>query len=287
MVLPYPSTVTGPSNELESIEILKLCIHLETLLRPPFVLPDSLRFEFDAGCLPLPSLRRLEWWHHHEAERTGGINSLSTVLRSAPNLQYLFIGGVIGLTRAGTESESLSLPALQTVRLYGINPLLSRQIVLRWSMPALTRIVLDTPLVEPGLRYIWETFGPQLRAVEFGNHLRFLTHDYLTPCWQACPNLNEMNYFIFFTAHPEATAIYPSITTIGLHASVNSFLVDGESIWSLLEWHFDAFTGGMLPSLRRLRLHGQWRGIVSHTRFMPLSERMRTRNCIIEFADED
>lgn len=267
---------------MTSIEILNLCSNVETLVRPQFLLSESLRFEYDAGSLPLPSLKRLEWWHHNEADRSGGINSLVGVLRSAPNLQFLFVGGVVGQSRVTLGKDPLYLPVLETLRLHVVNGLLLRQIVSKWSLPALRRVIMDSPMVEHGLQGIWDAFGSQLRTVEFGKHLRFLIIDSITPCLRGCSYLEELNYFIFFTAPPEVPGISSPLTTIGLHAAVNSFLVDGPSIWNIIEQHFQAFTIEAFPNLRRILLYGQWRGITSHKLFTPVRERLHARGCTIE-----
>ncbi|TFK41949.1 hypothetical protein BDQ12DRAFT_677431 [Crucibulum laeve] len=283
VVLPYPSTVTGPTltQTLTSIEILKLCPHIETLIRPRFLLAEGLRFEFDAESLPLPSLRRLEWWHNNEAERSGGINSLGAVLRCAPNLEYLFVGGVVGLSYIGLDKDPICLPTLQTLRIHLINGLLLRQIVTRWSLPALTRVITDSPVAEQGLDSVWETFGPQLKTVEFGKHMRFLLTDNISPCLKHCPSLEEFNYYLFFTEIPKATESHATLTTVGLNAAVNSFLVDGESVWSHLASHFDAWGGTTFPALRRIVLYGDWRSIIAHPRFPSLYKELQDRRHLL------
>jgi hypothetical protein len=260
---------------LPSVEILKLCTRLEILVRPRYLLGDDLRFEFEADSLPLSSLERLEWWHHNGASRSGGINSLGAVLRSAPNLRYLFVGGFIELSSIGTEP--IHLHALQTLRLYLVTRLF---IFSRWSLPALTHVVLDLPVVGA-----WEMFGPQLQTVEFGRHLRFMIDDHLTPCIEKCPNLRNLNYYLFFTTPPHLSGSHPSLTCVGLHASVNSFLVEDESIWCHIKTHFVLFTRQTFPSLERLRLYGEWRGILSHPHFLPLQHALQAQGCIIELPD--
>jgi hypothetical protein len=283
-VLPYPSTVSGPSSSPTptSIDILRHCPHLEVLVRPRCLLTESLQFEFEVGCVLLPSLRRLEWWHHTEAERSGGINSLGVVLKHVPNIEYLFIGGVVGYT----QMTSVYLPSLRTLRLHVISGLLLHQIVSQWILPSMTHIILDSPLAEQGLHGVWDRFGEQLEIVEFGKHLRFLRNDHLTVCLRGCPTLQEIGYFVFFTTVPETTEEHTSIRTIRLHSAVNHFLQSAEEIWSFLDGHFRFCS--QLPSLCRIILHGEWKGILGQTRFQKTTQRLYEvkGRAILEFADE-
>lgn len=283
-VLPYPSTVSGPAGSptTTSIDILRHCPRLEVLVRPRCLLIEPLPFEFEVGCVLLPSLRRLEWWHHTEAERSGGINSLGVVLEHAPNIEYLFIGDVVGYT----QKTSVYLPSLRTLRLHVISGLLLHQIVTQWNLPSMMHIVVDSPLAEHGLHGVWDRFGEQLEIVEFGKHLRFLRDDHLTVCLQCCPALQEIGYFVFFTAVPETTEEHTSIRLIRLHSAVNHFLQCAEEIWSFLDGHFRFFS--QLPSLSRIILHGEWRGILGQTRFQKTTQRLYEvkGRSILEFADE-
>lgn len=283
-VLPYPSTVSGPASSptLTSIDILRHCPHLEVLVRPRCLLSEPLQFEYEVDCVLLPSLRRLEWWHHTEAERSGGINSLGAILEHAPNIEYLFIGGVVGYT----QRTSVYLLSLRTLRLHVISGLLLHQIVSRWTLPSMTRIILDSPLAEHGLHGVWDRFGEQLEVVEFGKHLRFLRNDHLTVCLRGCPALQEIGYFIFFTKVPETTEEHTSIRIIRLHSAVNHFLQTAEEVWAFLDGHFRFFT--QLPSLHKIILHGEWKGILGQTRFQKTTQRLYEikGRAVLEFVDE-
>jgi hypothetical protein len=240
-----------------------------------------LQFDYEVDCVPLPSLRRLEWWHYTEAERSGGINSLGVVLEHAPNIEYLFVGGVVGYT----QFAYVCLPALRTLRLHVINGLLLHQIVSKWLLPSLTHVVLDSPLVEQGLQSVWDRFGEQLAVVEFGKHLRFLMSDHLTTCLRGCPTLQEIGYFIFFTKVPETTEEHASITTVRLHSAVNSFLHTAEEVWAKLEGHFRFFM--QLTFLGRIILYGEWRGILGQRKFQEITQRLHDRRprVVLEFGD--
>ncbi|KAG5727015.1 hypothetical protein E4T56_gene16485, partial [Termitomyces sp. T112] len=217
LVLPYSMTVTMPDNDLShlSLEILRLCTNLETLVRPHLTSPsEALSFHFETDGLPLPSLRRLDWWYHSEAERSGGINSLSNVLQGTPNLEYLSVGGIAGYYPVLRGPYPVTLEKLRTLRLHhGSNGFLIRVMVNLWSLPTLTNIIVDSPVAHTGLFHVWETFGAQLRTVEFGKHVRFMLDDHIAACLQGCPNLVELNYHIFFTMAPSRNIVrHPSIS---------------------------------------------------------------------------
>ncbi|KAJ7664951.1 hypothetical protein B0H17DRAFT_1091308 [Mycena rosella] len=287
-VVPYSTTVTETCRPMSSTEILGLCPNLEVIVRPPYGTPlSSLRFDFDASCpSSLGSLKRLDWWHHWEASRSGGINSLTSVLGAAPNLEYLFVGGVPYGPPFHGLIEHIYLPNLRTLRLSINNAMLLRHIVQRWALPALNALVLDSPIVGV-MDMIWEALGPQLEFIEFGRHLRFFLHQVLTPCLQGCPSLREINYYVFMTAPPEMApgAIYPSVTAVGINMTENAFLGDAQHEWEHLERHFDALTGEMFPNLRRFRVFTIMERMLTDERFSLVRQRLRDRGCIVEFPE--
>lgn len=260
---------------------MRQCTRLEVLVRPRCLLTEALQFDYEVDCVPLSSLRRLEWWHHTEAERSGGINSLGVVLQHAPNIEYLFIGGFVGFT----QFTYVCLPSLRTLRLHVVNGLLLHQIVSKWILPSMTHVVLDSPLVEQGLQSVWDRFGEQLEVVEFGKHLRFLMSDHLTTCLRGCPALQEIGYYVFFTKVPETTEEHASIRAVRLHSAVNNFLYTAEEIWAMLDGHFRFFN--QLTSLCRVTLYGEWRGILGQRRFQDIVRRMCERQChvVLELGD--
>lgn len=266
---------------MQSIEILKLCPHIHTLLRPRFSGP-GLYFDYEAVGLPLPALQRLEWWHYDEAERSGGINSLADVLHAAPNLSYLFVGGVISFSRICTQKEIPSLPHLQTLRISTINGLLLHQIVSRWSLPSLTHIILDSLDLDLGL--IWDAFGNQLKSVEFGKHLRFFTCDRLSPCLNGCPGLEELNFYLYFTSPAGTIQPHNSLTTIRIHSAFNGLLFNDAAVWDLIHRHFEFLCGSNLPALRHIILYGDWQFILDHPRFTSIRDKLRDIDRILEVS---
>jgi len=271
---------------MQSVEILKLCPYIHTLLRPRSYRDHTDRFHFDYETVgvPLPALQRLEWWYYDEAERSGGINSLAAVLHGAPNLSYLFVGGVVGFSRICMQREAPYLPRLQTLRLNAINGLLLHQIVAHWSLPSLTHIVLDYPLTNFGSGLIWDAFGRQLKAIEFGRHLRFSTRDRLSPCVNSCPGLEELNFYLFFTLPAETMQPHASLTTVRLHAAVNDILPNDDAVWDLIDCHFEILCGSDLPALRHIILYGDWQWILHHPRFTYIRDKLQDINRILEVS---
>ncbi|KAJ7492094.1 hypothetical protein FB451DRAFT_1216958 [Mycena latifolia] len=286
-VVPYSTTITETCKPMPSTEMLRLCPNIEVLVRPPHIYGQrSLRFDFDASCPALASLKRLEWWHQWDAARSGGINSLTAVLAAAPNLEYLFVGGVPNGTPFHGLVQPIYLPNLHTLRLSINNAMLLHAIAHRWALPAVNHLVLDAPVVGI-MGMLWETLGPQLEYVEFGRHLRFLLDEALTPCLRGCPSLHELNYYLFITAPPEvgAEAVYPAVTSIGINMSENAFLGDAQHEWEHLERHFDALAGDMFPNLRRLRIFAVMEHMRVDDRFVLMRRRLRDRGCVVEFLE--
>ncbi|KAJ7597384.1 hypothetical protein C8J56DRAFT_1021616 [Mycena floridula] len=290
VVLPYQATSTPSPKPLTSIQILHLCNQVEVLVRPPLIPSplETVKFEFDAESVALPLLKRLEWWQNSEAERSGGVNSLATVLRGASNLEYLLIGGFTGITSAAYEPQPLCLPTLRTLRLHAISALLLRQISTRWTFPELRTVIIDYPLMqvnEDMLNLFWEAHGESLQHVEFGKHLRFLTNDFLTPCMEHCPNLAELNYHVFFTVPPSVDLVHPSITSIGMDFASNDIFGGQGSMWALLHQHFNTFIEGKIyPQLKVIKFHGGWEEVVDHPNFALIRESLKSLGCTIQFA---
>jgi len=286
VVLPYHSTVPGPRSPLKSVEILQMCPSLHTLHRPQDWSADNLRFDYEAVGASLPSLQRLEWWYHNEAERSGGINSLAVVLHGAPNLRYLFVGGAVDVGSVGRKLEPILLPNLRTFRLNIRSGLLLRQIISRWTLPSLTHLILDSPPVRSGLEDIWEKFGHQLEIVEFGKHVLFHMNDDLSPCLNGCPNLRQLNFYFFFTSTPQTMQVHPNISVVCLHSDVNGLLSTGDSLWSLIESHFEILCSTKLPGLQRVVLYGNWKPILGHRRFGPMRDKLWQSGRVLELPDQ-
>jgi len=262
-----------------------LCTNIETLVRPRPTTPYSLAFHFAAQDItPLP-LRRLDWWYNNEAERSGGINSLNAVLRSAPNLRYLSLGGIPRFGRVPPDRSPLSLPNLHTLRLQKNSVVFLRQLVDWWSLPSLSRIALDYPLMAIWIYELFESFGEQLRTVEIGHDVRFLWKDHITPCLQLCHGLTELNYFIFFAAVPSIEIPHTSISTIGLHASANNLLQDGQR-YDHVQQHLDILTNrNLFPVLRRIILYGDWKCMLSTPHLALMWRSLRLCHIAIQIRD--
>ncbi|KAI0372948.1 hypothetical protein BV20DRAFT_938607 [Pilatotrama ljubarskyi] len=279
--LPYSSTTVTSPRPLEPVRLLALCSSVEVLVRTAYPL-TPIAFEFDTECPPLPTLKRLDWWHNNEAARSGGINSLSHVLVEAPNVEYLSVGGEMWPNFL--QAPSVHLPHLTTLRMRRVNAFFVLQIC-KWSLPALEHVVFDYAQSADIYWSFWETFGPQVRTVELGQSLKFYIRDFLSFVLAGCTRLEELNYYVHFTHVPQTDRPQESLTTIGLHAQSNSFFpVGSPEFWSHLTQHLGSFTKSMFPALRRLKLYGDWSAVIEDTGFTQLVKPLRDRGCAIEVA---
>ncbi|KAI0780645.1 hypothetical protein BD413DRAFT_607912 [Trametes elegans] len=282
VLLPYSSTVTESSAPLQSVEALSQCPSVEVLVRTADVLGPSGAYDFEAECPPLPSIKRIDWWHLNEAARTGGINSLPHVLAQAPNTEYLSIGGEIW--QCFLHAPPAALPNLTTLRLRRVNAFFL-MLLCRWSLPALTHLVFDHIQSADIFSPLWETFGPQVRTAELGVSLKFYIRDFLALVFAGCPQLEELNYYLFFTHVPHADRPQESLRTLGLHAHANSFFTPGTpEFWSHIAQHFHAFDALMFPALQRVSLYGDWSDVVGDQQFDKIVEPLRERGCAVEVA---
>ncbi|KAF7307453.1 hypothetical protein MIND_00539700 [Mycena indigotica] len=294
-VVPYTTTATETHKPMPSTEILSRLPNLVVLVRPPYA-PSPLRnprFEFDATCPPLPQLKRLDWWNYIEASRSGGINSLTSVLKRAPNIEYLFVGGAFSHFTAvafhGLDiAASIHLPRLRTLRINISDALLLRHVMQRWELPALENFVFDSPLVTGsiGSRLLWETMGSRLTTVEFGKHVRFLLDDHLGPCLRGCPLLRQVNYYLFITAAlvAEENETFPNLECIGVSLSHTPFLGGEAEEWEHLWRHVDVFCSGVLPNLHTLKLWDTKPILHSDIRLRDMRRRLETKGIVIQFC---
>ncbi|KAH0838115.1 hypothetical protein J3R83DRAFT_6361 [Lanmaoa asiatica] len=283
--LPYAQTATEePGDTHDIVEILSSCPSLKTLVRPYFfeAPPYSVRYEFPAEIVSLSSLTRLEWWHYNNAARSGGINSLTDVLRNAPSLQFLALGGEFWMNSMHLDSQ-IRLPALTTLRLKRVNALFVWQIR-RWELPSLVHVVADFPADNGGLEELWLHFGSQLCTVEFGRNIAFHLTDQISPFLRGCAGVKVFNYFINFTAPPTETLLVEqsSIQCVGIHAFPCAIL---DNNWRHLNRHFDFLFSRFLPALKRIVLYGNWQQIIKDSRFSPALDRVTQKGCAIVFAD--
>ncbi|KAH7886013.1 hypothetical protein F5I97DRAFT_1189128 [Phlebopus sp. FC_14] len=284
--LPYGQTDTAsPDGPTIALRILNHCPSLETLVRP-FMreIPDVVRYEFPAESVPLPSLTRLEWWHYNNAARSGGINSLTHVLRNTPSLQFLTVGGEFWMSSTMSNCLSLRLPALTTLRLRRVNALFVR-LICQWELPSLVHVVVDFPPDHNALEALWATFGHQLCTVELGRNIVFLMNEQISVFLRGCPSVKIFNYFIYFTAVPRATQVveHSSLQCVGIHAFPCAMVTDVRM--EHLNRHFNFLAGPYLPALRRVILYGDWREIMVDQLFITFRDRLVQKGCAIGIVD--
>lgn len=277
--LPYANTATASRRPLTSLAILKRCPELQILVRPAPDRLDNLHFEFDADGLQLTSLRRLEWWYHNEAARSGGINCLDDVLSCSPNLQYLSLGGELRLNQLKPPRH---LQGITMLRLRWMNALFVGQIC-RWTLPSLVHLVVENCHSASVLEMLWVTFGSQIEVIELGKHLRFYIQDYIAAIIRGCSNLHELNYYIHFTAPPYSEITHSSLRCIRLHGHSN--FMASEANWVHISKHFALFSGPTLSHLRRVILYGEWRPVLCDHRFAEIHLSLLARGCSLETSD--
>ncbi|KAI8989715.1 hypothetical protein BD414DRAFT_414278 [Trametes punicea] len=278
--LPYSSTAVTSPLPIEPVKVLSLCSSVEVLVRTEKSL-SPVAYEFDTECPPLPSLKRIDWWHDNEAARTGGINSLPHVLSNAPNLEYLSVGGELWPNFLHTPT--VYLPRLATLRVRRVNAFFVLQMC-RWSLPTLRHLAFEE-FHSTDYWPFWQTFGPQIRTVELGVSLKFYIRDFLSVVLSGCPHLEHLNYYVHCTHVPRIDKPHNSIKTVGLHACSNSFSrIESPQFWSHLRQHLETFTKLNYPALERLELYGNWASVADDEEFEHLVKPLRDRGCLVEMA---
>jgi len=283
--LPYSQTATEkPGDTHDVVQILGNCPSLKTLVRPFFeALPYSVRYEFPAEIVSLSSLTRLEWWHYNNAARSGGINSLMDVLRNAPSLQFLALGGEFWMNSMRQDSP-VRLPALTTLRLRRVNALFVWQIR-QWDLPSLVHVIADFPADPGGLEELWLQFSRQLCTVELGQNIAFHMTDQISALLRGGAGVKVLNYFINFTASPSEYRLVEqsALQCVGIHALPCGILNDN---WMHLNSHFEFLSSRFLPALKRIILYGNWQQIIKDSRISPALDLLTQKGCAILFADQ-
>jgi hypothetical protein len=281
--IPYYSCTPYNTNDLKTVAtFLEACPALEVLARPSTIRPEVMTFDFPAAdCPALLSLKRLDWWHYNEAARSGGVNALTEVLRAAPNLQYLSLGGDLWLNLM--QRGPISLPALTTLRIRRMNLLFLQQ-VCHWSMPSLRNVIVDVFSAPRLLEPLWEHYGEQVKAIELGMHMKFYVLDLVCHVLTRCPALEELSYYLMFTAVPHTLQQpHATLTTLRWHAHVNPFLsVHETNFWDLLGDHISTFSSPFFPALKQIVLHGDWQDILGDERSRPLFRKLGDRKIMVE-----
>ncbi|KAI0086192.1 hypothetical protein BDY19DRAFT_961809 [Irpex rosettiformis] len=282
--LPYSSCTPWESDLKGASDIVKECPRLEVLVRPFRQHSEELIFDISAeDCPCLTALKRLDWWHYNDAARTGGFNSLPDVLDRAPNLQYLSLTGDLWLNLM--RRQRIVLPKLTTLRLRRVNVLFIQELC-RWYMPSLEHVILDTyPSAPAQIEPFWEVFGHQITTVELGRSLKFHVLDLVSHVLSHCPNLEELNYYVQFTAAPHLSIdAHERLHTIRLHASPNEFLTaGGPTFWEHVEEHILAYDKSLFPALRTIVLHGDWKAYLPDPSFDKICSIVAARGCSIAF----
>ena len=248
--------------------------------------------------LTLSALRRVDWWLPTTTVPSGHSDTSSTevfrdllgdIIKHAPNLQYLSIGGpshsYISSQRY-SSSPILSLPNLTTLRLECDAQFDNGNLTATtWQLPSLTHLLVggSYSVAIP----VIEACGSHLKVLEIirkpswrtGALAPFIFHDFLS----RAPNLEEFNFplDIFVEDYRPLPPIYPStLRTIRL------YLGNWSPAW-LSEPTFDFLTVPHCPPmLKRLTFynHGRWQEAFQQPAFLLVKQALEERSCSIEFA---
>ncbi|KAH9945860.1 uncharacterized protein BXZ73DRAFT_37843 [Epithele typhae] len=283
-LLPFSSTVTpAPQTPPGALDVIALCSALEVLVRTADPLTPIVYDFATPACPALPSLRRLDWWHHNEAARTGGINSLAHVLAAAPALRYLSVGGELWQSLFSARAPPAVLPALDTLRFRRCNALLVLQLCRTAAFPALRHVVFDH--VGPAEMFwpLWDAAGAQLASAELGRSLRFFAQDFVAAVLAGAPALAALRYHVHFTHPPAPARDAVFLRTVALHAAPTAFCAPGSAeAWAHLERHFAALAGPAFPALREVRLHGDWAATAAADEFVRIARPLREKGVVVD-----
>ncbi|KAI0275316.1 hypothetical protein BC834DRAFT_815790 [Gloeopeniophorella convolvens] len=280
MVLPYSSTETRTNHALPALDILRACPQLEVLIRPPTVAWLQLpQFDFTTESPSFPNLKRLDWWHHDYASRSGGINNLGDVLRNAPNLEYLSICDDGRSVPA--RQKCMQLSHLKVLRVQRVMPMFAQRVCL-WDMPSLTHLILGNPYPAASKYLFCGALGPRLRSIELGLHMSFLLRDEVGMIMASCPQLIEINFYALFTAPCRYTRTHTSLQRVGLHLHENLSLACDDHYDSkareMVEGHLNAFPKDMFPSLADFVMYGEeWIAMLKHPNSPSIEDLIRSQ----------
>ncbi|KAI0053469.1 hypothetical protein FA95DRAFT_1552524 [Auriscalpium vulgare] len=273
VVLPYTHSDTPTWRPTPAVQLMELCADIDVLVRPPLPSghPYVLRFDFPTTTPTFARLRRIDWWQHNDAARTDGINALDDVLRHAPHVEHLVLGGDFHLT--ALRQQRLVLPRLHTVHMRRVNALGVRQLCM-WTLPALAHLVVETPLPpQEACEAVWEKYGPQLQVVELG-----AAGDQLAAVLAACPAVVELNYHARATCLPRGVG-HDTLQRVGL------FVEEREDMWRDVEEHLSGYPKDDFPALTQFVLYGRdWACILANPRFREMEESLKMvgRSIVLE-----
>ena len=244
----------------------------------------------------LSALRRVDWWlpltmpsRHSDYLSTEVFRDLlGDVIRHAPNLQYLAIGGPPNSYLSSqyySPSPVLSLPNLTTLRLEcDVQFDHDNLTATTWHLPNLTHLLVGgsfsaaTPIIK--------TCGSHLKVLEIirkssgrtGGFVPAIFNDLLS----RVPNLEEFNFPLdgFVEYYRPLPPVYASLRTIRL------YLGDFSPNW-LSRPTFDFLkVPHYLPTLKQLIFydHGRWQEAFQQPTFLRVKQALEERSCSIEFA---
>ncbi|KAJ6487392.1 hypothetical protein C8R47DRAFT_512405 [Mycena vitilis] len=203
---PLPIYPISCDSEVSCLDdILRLCPHLEVLVRPCLRL-DAENITFWSSLIRnsvlrrLPRLMRLEW---HESELdprfygTAHSDRLREIVSLAPNLRYLFLSS----DRRNSLADLALPPSLHTIRINRSNFSQSTEEFTSnprhtSSVPNFRNLVIHTTLPSALLDFV-AAAGQQLRVLElaFAPQMTFSSNQ-MQRLLSRCPRLEELAYYL-------------------------------------------------------------------------------------------
>ena len=241
----------------------------------------------------LSALRRVDWWlpltmpsRHSDYLSTEVFRDLlGDIIKHAPNLQYLTIGGPPSSyisSQHYSPSPVLSLPNLTTLRLEcDVEFDHGNLTAMTWQLPNLTHLLVGGSF-SVALPVI-DACGSHLKVLEIirksSTFVPAIFHDFLS----RAPNLEEFNFPLdgFGDDFRPLPPVYPStLRTIRLYLGSRSPTWLSDSMFDFLN------VPHHLPTLKRLVFynHGRWQGAFQQPTFLLVKQALEERSCSIEFA---
>jgi len=283
IVFPYPSSKEkADPNMIAMAEQLRQCTQVEILCRP---FATYITHFPGPPAIPLPSLQRLEWFNLRNSQHPG-INSFVDFLLQCPNLQYLLIGSLQLHEWIPDYDVKVSLPSLKTLRLRYERGYVIDDLLANWSLPALTTLILDSPVYHMDFRKFWVGVGRNLIRVELGDDMRFGHHDYLVYCLQGCPMLQDLAYHVCATGLPMETPIHPALRRVRLQVAQRTAHFAESRVGQNLRNHLIAFNDAEMKNLTTFILYGRedWGTLTNGPDWKTLKEKiiMQGREIILQ-----
>ncbi|KAJ7642955.1 hypothetical protein DFH06DRAFT_600349 [Mycena polygramma] len=290
---PLPIYPIPRDSEVPCLDdILRLCPHLETLVRPCLRL-DAENITFWSSLVRNPVVRRLQRlmrleWHESELDArfygTAHSDRLREIVSQASNLRYLFLCS----DRQNSLADLSLPPSLHTIRINCSNvqsPSTKKFMGnSRYpsSVPNFRNLVIHTTLPSALLDFV-ATAGQQLRVLElaFAPQMTFSSNQ-MQRLLSRCPRLEELAYYL---GAPEISPLltFQSSTVKRVRLKINPD--EWNPCRSVLRSQVEVLSGPSFPELKEIVLHDPTRCLFRRDSGKDLLRRMLQRGCAVRYED--